>query len=154
MTLTFVTTKERPDLVNTTGTWRWEAFFQGGTVTHEEMLKREIDGASVSELMPTVLVMLENELPVAMSALCLDDLEGRPELNPWLAGVYVDRPHRGRGHGARMIAELESLARREGIPRLTLYTSHAAGFYMKSGWATIETFENTGRTYSIMQKGL
>ena len=154
MTLTFVTTRERRDLLKTTGTWRWEAFFRGGAVTLEEMLDSEIEGANVSGLIPTVIVMLENEVPVAMSALCFDDLAGRPELNPWLAGVYVDTPHRGKGYGARVIAELETLARREGIPRLTLYTPNAAGFYAKCGWATIETLEKKGKAYSIMQKHL
>lgn len=37
---------------------------------------------------------------------------------------------------------------------MTLYTPDAAGFYAKSGWATIETFEKKGKTYSIMQKHL
>ncbi|MBO9097314.1 MULTISPECIES: GNAT family N-acetyltransferase [unclassified Rhizobium] len=154
MTLTFVTTKERRDLLRTTGTWRWEEFFKGGDVTHEEMLTREVEGANVSGLMPTVLVMLEDEVPVAMSAICLDDLEGRPELNPWLAGVYVDTPHRGKGYGARMIAELEALASREGIARLSLYTPNSASFYAKYGWTMVETFEKSGKAYSIMQKHL
>ncbi len=32
-----------------------------------------------------------------MVALCLDDLEGRPDLNPWLAGLFVADAHRGKG---------------------------------------------------------
>lgn len=154
MTLTFVTTKERRDLLDTTATWRWEEFYEGGDVTREEMLAREIEAADVSGLLPTVIVMLEDDVPIAMSAICLDDLEGRPELNPWLAGVYVDKPYRGQGYGTRVIAELESLARREGVRRLTLYTPNAEGFYKKSGWTTIETLEKSGKTYSIMQKHL
>ena len=47
--------------------------------------------------MPTVLVLLDEEHPVGTAALCLDDLEERPDLNLWLAGVYVDPIHRGKG---------------------------------------------------------
>jgi GNAT superfamily N-acetyltransferase len=151
--LSMVSTADRPDLVPITGRWRWEAFFKD-EMGLDEMLRLEEDCASNGELMPTVLVMLHGEHPIGMIALCLDDLEGRPDLNPWLAGVYVDHEHRGNGYALRLIEELEALAHREGISRLSLYTGNAAGLYRKAGWSQIETFERKGREYSIMQKNL
>ena len=119
-----------------------------------EMLRLEAEYASNGDLMPTVLVMLEGQQPVGMVALCLDDLDGRPDLNPWLAGVYVEPPFRGRGYALRLIEELEALARSSGIKQLSLYTEAAIGLYAKVGWAVTETFELEGKTYSIMRKGL
>ena len=153
MTITVVSTADRPDLVPVTGTWRWEAFFRDA-MPLEEMLRLEAERAANGEIMPTVLVMLDDGQPAGMIALCLDDLEDRPELNPWLAGVYVHPAHRGKGHALRLIGELEALARRSCIARLSLYTAGAAGLYSKAGWVPVETFEEKGRMYSIMQKHL
>ncbi|MDW9374113.1 GNAT family N-acetyltransferase [Sinorhizobium meliloti] len=151
--ISIVSTAVRQDLVPVTARWRWQAFFKEET-SLDEMLRLEEECASNDDLMPTVLVMLDDEKPVGMIALCLDDLEGRPELNPWLAGVYVDHAHRGKGYALRLIEALEALARREGISRLSLYTSSSVGLYRKAGWAQIETFVRDGNEYSIMQKNL
>jgi GNAT superfamily N-acetyltransferase len=149
-----VSTSEHPELAETTGAWRWEAFFKHNGVSLEEVIRKERECADGSTLMPTVLVMLENDEPIGMVALCEDDLEGRPELNPWLAGLFVKPEHRGAGHALRLIAELEELARSNGIEQLSLYTAGAAGLYLRAGWGAIETFQKSGRTFTIMQKRL
>jgi GNAT superfamily N-acetyltransferase len=154
MTTTIVTTAERPDLAHIAGTWRWQAFFSDSETTLAEVLERDAQCASSDDVMPTVLVMLEEQQPVGMVALCLDDLEGRPDLNPWLAGLYVDPKHRGRGHSLILIHQLEALARNAGIERLSLYSAEAVGLYSKAGWRTVETFERDDKTFSIMQKQL
>lgn len=102
--------------------------------------------------MPTVLVLLDEQGPVGMVALCLDGLDGRPKINPWLAGLYVDPTHHGNGFGRRLIRELEAFASTNKTKRLSLYTSDAAGLYASVGWNTIKTFDRKGTTYSIMQK--
>jgi GNAT superfamily N-acetyltransferase len=99
-----------------------------------------------------VLVLLEGAAPAGMVTLCLDDLSGRPELNPWLAGLYVDPAYRGKGYGRRLITELESLASKLQIERLSLYSSDAVGLYANAGWATVETFDRNGKEFHIMQK--
>ncbi len=73
-------------------------------------LRLEEDCAINGKLMPTVLVMLDGEQPVGMVTLCLDDLEGRPDLNSWLAGVYIDPQYRGKGYALRPVEELEAVA--------------------------------------------
>lgn len=86
MTIDIVRTSDRPDLARITGMWRWEAFYRGGTTDSSEVLARDAGAASSSDLLPTVLVLLEDDQPIGMIAICLDDLDGRPELNlGWLA---------------------------------------------------------------------
>lgn len=150
---TIVSTADRLDLVAVTGTWRWETFFKE-KLTQEQALQLEEDCAKNGVLMPTVLVLLNEVQPVGMIALCLDDLDDRPEINPWLAGLYVDPPYRGRGYAAHLIRELEAFALRAGITQLSLYTSGAVGLYRKAGWSEIETFMKGGQEYVIMQKQL
>jgi GNAT superfamily N-acetyltransferase len=153
MTITIVSTSDRPDLIATTGVWRWEAFFVE-SMKLSEIVRLEGECASNGALVPTVLVLLDELRPVGMVALCLDDLEERPDLNPWLAGLYVDPAHRGKGYALRLIDELETLARSSGIERLSLYTSTAQGLYSSAGWTTTETFERTGEIFCIMRKYL
>jgi GNAT superfamily N-acetyltransferase len=152
MTLTIVTTRQRPDLASVTGTWRWQAFFGDGDTSLAEMLAFEARCAASRDLMPTVL--LEDDQPIGMAALCLGDLDDRPDLNPWLAGLYVAPGHRGKGHGRRLIDALEALARQAAIPRLFLYTASAVGLYTKAGWTVVETFAKHGEVFSIMEKHL
>lgn len=151
--ISIVSTADRPDLVPTTGQWRWEAFFKD-EMSLDDVLRLEEDCAINGKLMPTVLVMLAGEQPVGMVTLCLDDLEGRPDLNPWLAGVYIDPQFRGKGYALRLVEELEAVAQSAGITRLSLYTSSAAELYSKARWVRTETFERNGRSYFIMQKNL
>lgn len=148
-----VSTADWPDLVPITGRWRWEAFLQDHLAL-EEVLQGEQEAATNGHLMPTVLVLLERGEPVGMAALCLDDLEGRPDLNPWLAGVYVADAHRGKGHAMRLINAVEELARRAGIGQLFLYTSGAQGLYDKAGWSHREDVALDGQAYAVMQKRL
>ena len=151
--ISIVSTSDRPELVAVTGRWRWEAIFKKEKQL-EEVLRVEQQGASNGELMPTVLVLLQEDKPAGMIALCLDDLEGRPNMNPWLAGVYVEPSYRGRGYALQLVSALETLARNAGIKRLSLYTRTAEGLYEKAGWAVTETIERNGRSYSVMQKAL
>ena len=154
ITIRIVTTTECPILAETTGLWRWEAFFSKDGLSLDEVLLKERDCANDLGVMPSVLVLLKQDEPIGMVALCENDIEGRPELNPWLAGMYVAPGHRGAGHARRLIGELEDYARANGIGRLSLYTAVAVGLYLKCGWHPTEAFERSGRTFSIMQKQL
>ena len=152
MILNIVTTGQRPELTSITGTWRWEAFFKDDGIGLADVLREEEAAAASADLFPTVLVLLDGERPVGMVTLCLDDLEGRPDLNPWLAGLYVAPEHRGKGHALRLIDGLETLVRNANIGRLSLYTASAMELYRQVGWTTIETFDQAGERFSIMQK--
>lgn len=154
MQTTIISTKEKPELARITGTWRWNAFLHGGAYTLDDALEFDLQGANGDNLIPTVLVMLEEHTPVGMVTLCLNDVEHRPDLNPWLAGLYVDPRYRGKGYGSRLVDELEALAQSAGENRLYLYTPNAEGFYLKAGWKTFETFEEQKRLNSIMRKDL
>jgi GNAT superfamily N-acetyltransferase len=153
MTAMLVNLSERPDLAPVTGAWRWEAFLYEEE-TLADVLVREHACANNPASIPTVLVLLDETKPAGMVTLCLDDLSGRPELNPWLAGLYVDPAYRGKGYGRRLITELESFALKLQIERLSLYSSNAVGLYVKAGWVTVETFDRGGQEFHIMQKSL
>jgi predicted GNAT family acetyltransferase len=52
----------------------------------------------------------------------------------WIADVYIDRGHRGRGLGTWLVGELTRELLDEGIPRVVLATRDAHGVYEKIGF--------------------
>ena len=63
--------------------------------------------------------------------------------------MYVDAAARRRGHGRRLLAELEAAARAAGQRRVRLYTTEvlneARGLYAAAGYRLVSTHEQDGR---------
>jgi GNAT superfamily N-acetyltransferase len=59
----------------------------------------------------------------------------------WIADVYVDRAHRGRGLGGRLVGELRDRVESDGVYRLTLATADAHGVYAKLGFTSLSSPE-------------
>lgn len=152
MSLALVTTADRPDLVPVTARWRWEAFMQGQGRSLAEVTAAE--AAPVSGPMPRTCVLLADDEPVGMASLAAHDLDPRPDLTPWLAGVYVAPKARGRGHAVRLVAAVEAEARSLGVPALWLYTRNAEGLYARIGWETVERFPYREKMYALMRRDL
>ena len=149
-----VTTTERPDLVPVTARWRWEAFAQGQGRSLAEVTASESEGATGPGPMPRTFVLLVDDEPVGMASLAAQDLDTRPDLTPWLAGVFVAPQARGRGHAARLVAAVESYAASLGVATLWLYTRTAEGLYAGIGWRTVETVAYRDKTYALMRRDL
>ncbi len=79
-------------------------------------------------------------------------LDERPDLGPWLAGVYVMPAFRGQGHATRLVLVVEDLARETAIPTLWLYTRTAEPLYSRCGWNVVERFSINEKTYDLMQR--
>lgn len=55
----------------------------------------------------------------------------------WIADVYIDREHRGRGLGRWLVGELRDRLEEAGIPRLVLATKDAHGVYEALGFVPL-----------------
>jgi GNAT superfamily N-acetyltransferase len=87
---------------------------------------------------PTTFVAVDGVRAVGCASLIEHDMLTRPELSPWLAGVFVPREHRRRGIGARLVERVIEEARSLGVPRLYLYTPGSGDLYLGLGWSAIE----------------
>lgn len=152
MAFSIVSTHDHPELVAVTGLWRWLGFFEDQGVDAAEVLRHERARAAGRAGLPRTFVLLEDGRPLGMVTLAEDDLDIRPDLNPWLADLYVDAPVRGRGHGLRLVRGLEAEARRMGLDQLWLFTSSAAALYAKAGWIAVETVARAGEAITIMRR--
>ena len=88
MTLIVVPTTERPDLVPTVAGWVWEEFWRSHGHTLEQTAEAVAATVAARDL-PQTYVLLLDDWPVGTATLAARDLEERPDLTPWLAGVFV-----------------------------------------------------------------
>ena len=151
---TIVSTSERPDLVPVTVQWRWDAFFSDAGQPFDEFLDEAHQVAAQALPMPRTLVLLADGEPVGTASLAAADLEERPDLTPWLAGVFIAPHARRRGYAARLVAAVEDEAARAGFATLWLYTRTAERIYARIGWRTVERLEHNGHTVALMRRTL
>jgi GNAT superfamily N-acetyltransferase len=104
------------------------------------------------DCVPMALVALEGAILAGTVCLKTHDMDTRLDLSPWLAGLYVAGPWRGRGIGTALVKAVEQKAIALGIRRLYLYTPSAEVFYLRMAWRTREATEYHGTKVTIMEK--
>jgi GNAT superfamily N-acetyltransferase len=149
-----VSTTDRPDLAEVTARWRWGAFFRHTRRPLEQVLEAARRTAATTGVMPRTLVLLVDGEPVGTTSLTAHDLEERPDLTPWLAGMFVVPHARGRGYAGLLVAAIEQTARAASISPLWLYTNTAERIYARAGWRTVETVQHRGTPFALMRRDL
>jgi N-acetylglutamate synthase-like GNAT family acetyltransferase len=85
-------------------------------------------------------------------SILLDDMNIRPNLNPWLGCLYVDPIYRCRSVAKCLFAACEVLAHEKKIPKLYLWTSKIHSMAEKFGWSHIERVIFENENVYIMEK--
>ena len=102
--------------------------------------------------MPRTFVLVADGCPVGTASLVAHDLDERPDLTPWLAGMFVEPDARGRGYAGLLIGAVEAAARHAAISTLWLYTNSAERIYARAGWRTVEIFPRHGDMFALMRR--
>jgi GNAT superfamily N-acetyltransferase len=96
----------------------------------------------------TWLVLYDDGEPVACGGLRGDEIKR----------MFVTASARGRGHGRRLLGELEAIAERAGQRRIRLLTTEALvearALYASAGYAEASRFRNDDRTDYWLEKAL
>jgi GNAT superfamily N-acetyltransferase len=99
------------------------------------------------------LVLYEDREPVACG--------GLRQLEPGTGEIkrmFVTARARGRGHGRRLLGELEAIAAQAGHRRIRLLTTEALvearALYASAGYAVVSSFRVEGRTDYWLEKAL
>ncbi len=153
MEISVVSTSERPDLVPEVARWLWDAWWRRHGHSFDQTLQA-VQGSVTARPMPRTFILLVDGRPVGTASLAARDLDERPDLSPWLAGVFVLPDARGRGCAGRLIAAVEEECRAASTTTLWLYTRTAERLYARNGWRTVETFARNGKTYALMRRDL
>lgn len=102
---------------------------------------------------PTAFVATSEEDLLGTAMLVAHDMQTRPALTPWLAGVYVKTEHRRTGIAAALVEQVASAAARLGVNTLYLHTlTELEPFYAALGWTQIEYCEYNGLNVVIMSR--
>jgi GNAT superfamily N-acetyltransferase len=102
---------------------------------------------------PSVVVALGNGELLRSAMLLAHDMDSRPQLTPWLAGVFVKPQCRRKGTGSALVKRIEAEARSLGVSTLYLYTPQTESLYERLGWSVKERCEyrDTNRLREVLR---
>jgi GNAT superfamily N-acetyltransferase len=98
-----------------------------------ETVRAELLGQNADGSLPATLVLHEGNKLVGSVSVIFGDCPPRPDLDPWLASLYVVRDRRGRGHGLELIRAAIELAAGAGAKRLHVFTESAERLFESCG---------------------
>jgi GNAT superfamily N-acetyltransferase len=141
---------DHPHLVETLAAWhhaQWNYLNPQRTLSERvAKLQTHLQRGSI----PTTFVALDGDAPLGSASLVVCDLSKRPELTPWLAGVFVAPRYRNRGIGDALVARVEEEARSLGVRKLFLFTPDRAAFYARRGWKAFAEDDCHGEPITLM----
>lgn len=129
---------DHPEVISTLAQWQhaeWGHTRPGDTVEKRAGRLRDY---SNRDRIPLTVVALEGAELLGAASLIEHDIETRPELTPWLAGVFVGELYRRRGVGAALVRRIVAEAGKLKVPLLYLYTVHSERLYASLGWTVME----------------
>ncbi len=100
--------------------------------------------------LPAAVVAFTDGTVLGSAMLVAHDMDTRPDLSPWLAGVFVAPEHRRRGIGAALVRGIIEDANLLGFQRLYLYTPSTEQFYARLGWSAVEWTSYRGVDVVVM----
>ena len=152
MNVRVVTVSEQPELAALVAEWRVRAFFaHPGGCTIDEMTALILKPPGGPN---KTFVLFESDRAVGTAGLMRSDLESRPDLTPWLGGLYVEPAFRGRGHATALVRKVEDFARAVPASTLWLYTLSADRLYLRLGWQHAGVEQEDGRDVILMRRDL
>lgn len=153
MLTSIVSAIDRPDLVELTVRWRWNEWLRDKE-PFEDALGRSRKATAMGLQIPQSFVLLVDDKPVGTASITAHDLDERPDLTPWLAGVFVVPEARGHGYAALLVSAVENEGRRQSVQTLWLHTNTAERVYARLGWQTVETVQHNNKPVALMRRDL
>ncbi|MVB12748.1 Acetyltransferase (GNAT) family protein [Caprobacter fermentans] len=144
---------DNKEFIQTCASWAYGQWGcqSGGTL--DRAIEKFTKGANKVSL-PITLLALYDTKPAGMISLWESDFDGKLELSPWLASLYVHPFYRHKNIASCLIKELESRASQLGYSNLFLVTEEAKNLYVKYGWTEIEKVNTAYGKASLMMKSL
>jgi GNAT superfamily N-acetyltransferase len=129
---------DHPEFITTIARWHhkeWGHLRPGETV-QDRAARVECDCGH--RAIPTTFVALADHQVLGSASLVKHDMDIRPNLSPWLSGVFVAPEHRQCGIGAALVRRVTQEALALGAPHLYLYTLGSGALYLALGWSVVE----------------
>jgi GNAT superfamily N-acetyltransferase len=131
--------RERPDFLELVADRLWHAWWHDSP--YDLPAFREIVALALGAgPVPSVFVAHEGDTFLGTASVIENDLDIRPQYQPWIAGVWVEEAARSRGVGRLLVDRATQAIFWAGFSRAYLYCgAHRVSFYTGLGWQPIET---------------
>jgi GNAT superfamily N-acetyltransferase len=129
----------------------WGHLYSGWGV---EAVRAEFLGQRADGSLPATLVLHEGMELVGSVSVIFGDCPARPDLDPWLASLYVVSERRGRGHGLELIRAAIELAAGAGEKRLHVYTESAECLFERFGFEMLDRTLQQAVPISVLARTL
>jgi GNAT superfamily N-acetyltransferase len=149
--LAVTTIAKRPDLLPIVAEWLWREWWErrGRTLAETQAIYATCCAGIGA---PQTFVLLSGDIPIGTATLARKDLEERPDLTPWLAGVFVVPGARGHGCVRHLLTAFDEACRAASIETSWLYTNTAERIYLRAGWTVAELIERPNRPPATLMR--
>ena len=136
--------------------WSYNQWYSKRDIPFTALVQAYIKRAHNTEIPLSWVAINEKKLPVGMASLKYNDLWSRPDLNPWLASLYIVPNYRFQGIADRLIQTIIAKTRELGYSKLYLFegqndTVDLIKYYSKRGFSILEKgIANDGNPTTIM----
>lgn len=103
------------------------------------------------KLLPIIFIALEDGIPVGTASIVKSDMKSHPELEPWLADVYVREDKRGNGYGSKLVKRVLKESKQQNFNKIYLFTPDKKSFYQRIGWKLYKHEEYRNEMVDIMK---
>ena len=103
------------------------------------------------DLPTTWVIHHPSDTLVGSISLVNDDLPGVPDLNPWLASLFVFPEFRGRGLGRILVQKALETAHQHQLANVYLFTEDQVPFFSKFGFTIHGPAQANGQAVTIMK---
>ncbi len=104
--------------------------------------------------LPITLVAYAGDIPVGTARIFTDEMDDRPQYNPWFGYWFILPSYRKQGIGTALDQAREKAAKREEIGKIYLCTYTQKEYRLKRGWHLIEERIYYGNKASVFYKDL
>jgi GNAT superfamily N-acetyltransferase len=150
--------KEVPDYAPIFAFWAFREWYSARSVDFNLIIRAYKDRINDTNL-PVTWAAIEDNIPVGMASLKLNDLWSRKDLNPWLSSLFVLPEYRCRGIGSLLINSVIEKAKTLDHKILYLFAdkkkSELGRYYINRGWIFLDkTIGNDNNIIEIYSYGL
>ncbi|MCP4109024.1 MAG: GNAT family N-acetyltransferase [Desulfobacteraceae bacterium] len=142
-----------PEVIPVLAQW-FEHAFGNEDVTKESEKNWLEQSILTNDRLPVTLVAYADGTPVGTARIFTDEMDDRPQYNPWFGYWFVLPSHRKQGVGTALDQARLEAAKRENIKRIYLCTYTQKEYRLKRGWHLIEERIYYGNNASVFYKDL
>ncbi|MCM1991539.1 GNAT family N-acetyltransferase [Oceanirhabdus seepicola] len=134
--------------------WVYQEFCEGKPDRTVDFVINCFKNRNLNKTPISLIALIDNKC-VGVVSIFDNDLETRPELTPWLAGLYVDPNYRCKGVADKLINAVLKICKNMNYDTVFLRTEHTANYYKKHGWTFVEdTTDEYGQETSVFMRKL